>query len=155
MFASRPRSAVTVSLFLSYFLVILLCTPFAAAGHSSSPNKSRNLTQEQPPARYRDGEVLIRFRTGVSEKDKETVVATHGARRQKQLKGDSGLEKLELAAGHDAKTTVLQLLLNPQVEFAEPNFLITKEDATPNDPCLLYTSPSPRDGLLSRMPSSA
>ena len=22
-------------------------------------------------------------------------------------------------------------------------------------PCLLYTSPSPRDGLLSRMPSSA
>ena len=24
-----------------------------------------------------------------------------------------------------------------------------------NFPCLLYTSPSPRDGLLSRMPSSA
>ena len=24
-----------------------------------------------------------------------------------------------------------------------------------HDPCLLYTSPSPRDGLLSRMPSSA
>ena len=24
-----------------------------------------------------------------------------------------------------------------------------------DDPCLLYTSPSPRDGLLSRMPSSA
>ena len=24
-----------------------------------------------------------------------------------------------------------------------------------SDPCLLYTSPSPRDGLLSRMPSSA
>ena len=24
-----------------------------------------------------------------------------------------------------------------------------------NLPCLLYTSPSPRDGLLSRMPSSA
>ena len=26
---------------------------------------------------------------------------------------------------------------------------------TPSDTCLLYTSPSPRDGLLSRMPSSA
>ena len=25
----------------------------------------------------------------------------------------------------------------------------------PVGPCLLYTSPSPRDGLLSRMPSSA
>ena len=27
--------------------------------------------------------------------------------------------------------------------------------AAPTIPCLLYTSPSPRDGLLSRMPSSA
>ena len=30
----------------------------------------------------------------------------------------------------------------------EANYLLTKA-------CLLYTSPSPRDGLLSRMPSSA
>ena len=28
-------------------------------------------------------------------------------------------------------------------------------DMAMNEPCLLYTSPSPRDGLLSRMPSSA
>ena len=28
-------------------------------------------------------------------------------------------------------------------------------DGTVFYPCLLYTSPSPRDGLLSRMPSSA
>ena len=28
-------------------------------------------------------------------------------------------------------------------------------DQTPKHTCLLYTSPSPRDGLLSRMPSSA
>ena len=27
--------------------------------------------------------------------------------------------------------------------------------STDNNTCLLYTSPSPRDGLLSRMPSSA
>ena len=32
--------------------------------------------------------------------------------------------------------------------------LLTRRLALPN-PCLLYTSPSPRDGLLSRMPSSA
>ena len=29
------------------------------------------------------------------------------------------------------------------------------KDFAPQGPCLLYTSPSPRDGLLSRMPSSA
>ena len=32
-------------------------------------------------------------------------------------------------------------------------YLYAKDD--PSLPCLLYTSPSPRDGLLSRMPSSA
>ena len=31
----------------------------------------------------------------------------------------------------------------------------TQADAVPTSACLLYTSPSPRDGLLSRMPSSA
>ena len=30
-----------------------------------------------------------------------------------------------------------------------------KMDTNANTACLLYTSPSPRDGLLSRMPSSA
>ena len=32
---------------------------------------------------------------------------------------------------------------------------IQKFIAEQRKPCLLYTSPSPRDGLLSRMPSSA
>jgi hypothetical protein len=37
------------------------------------------------------------------------------------------------------------------VQFFEPGKGLTSEYKT----CLLYTSPSPRDGLLSRMPSSA
>ena len=32
---------------------------------------------------------------------------------------------------------------------------ISNKDQGPLGACLLYTSPSPRDGLLSRMPSSA
>ena len=34
-------------------------------------------------------------------------------------------------------------------------FVTEVKTTTPQNPCLLYTSPSPRDGLLSRMPSSA
>ena len=41
-------------------------------------------------------------------------------------------------------------------KFILPSPLATiKTLASPNYACLLYTSPSPRDGLLSRMPSSA
>ena len=38
------------------------------------------------------------------------------------------------------------------VTYAELNAVLPSEEV---NSCLLYTSPSPRDGLLSRMPSSA
>src|SRR5664279_4787346 len=46
------------------------------------------------------------------------------------------------------------------IKSADPTFADLKHDrqVVPGDQiytCLLYTSPSPRDGLLSRMPSSA
>ena len=41
----------------------------------------------------------------------------------------------------------------PKFKFKKISSSITQIDA--NNSCLLYTSPSPRDGLLSRMPSSA
>ena len=37
----------------------------------------------------------------------------------------------------------------------ETNRLVDLAKAFGDDPCLLYTSPSPRDGTSSRMPSSA
>ena len=46
---------------------------------------------------------------------------------------------------------------NPHTTVPEtvvPSTVVTVT-APPDDACLLYTSPSPRDGLLSRMPSSA
>ena len=44
------------------------------------------------------------------------------------------------------------------VEELNPDIICLQETKCENDKfpfCLLYTSPSPRDGLLSRMPSSA
>ena len=67
----------------------------------------------------------------------------------------------------DAKTVYLSngkpflVMKNSENEFIYPDAKYT-EIEPPKDlyfteeyPCLLYTSPSPRDGLLSRMPSSA
>ena len=38
---------------------------------------------------------------------------------------------------------------------ADGSFTVSQASITVVSACLLYTSPSPRDGLLSRMPSSA
>ena len=47
--------------------------------------------------------------------------------------------------------------LNTEVTGDEMHFYTSMQKSikVPNFICLLYTSPSPRDGLLSRMPSSA
>src|SRR5680860_874100 len=53
----------------------------------------------------------------------------------------------------------LELFLGKPILLRRPTGLAVglarKEPAPPPYMCLLYTSPSPRDGLLSRMPSSA
>ena len=48
-------------------------------------------------------------------------------------------------------------VLQKELDYLWPNvwLLMGRADGIPDTGCLLYTSPSPRDGLLSRMPSSA
>ena len=51
---------------------------------------------------------------------------------------------------------IYELGLIYKIEVNEENKVIIEMTLTsPNCPCLLYTSPSPRDSMTSRMPSSA
>jgi len=77
MSSHRPRVAATVSLFLSYLLILSVLGPFAVA-HSYAPSLTPALAQA--PARYRDGEILVRFREGTSAQDKDAILAKQGAR---------------------------------------------------------------------------
>src|ERR1041385_8271967 len=125
MHPHRPR---LTAILLSYLFVTSSLVPFARPSQVIKPAKSSRAAQN---AAYREGELLVRFRPGVSAHDKDTIVATEGGGRKKQLDGDSGVEKLEVS--RDLLGVALELLLNPQVEFAEPNFLIAKDELSPND----------------------
>ena len=61
------------------------------------------------------------------------------------LNGEINKRIEELSKGYKQRVGIAAALVH------DPNVLILDEPTT----CLLYTSPSPRDGLLSRMPSSA
>ena len=50
---------------------------------------------------------------------------------------------------------LLALVLAVSVVVGISGFVSRLQGALLSESCLLYTSPSPRDGLLSRMPSSA
>ena len=56
----------------------------------------------------------------------------------------------------EQKTDEEHLLNVPQlVQLLEQQGILAERKSIYSDICLLYTSPSPRDGLLYRMPSSA
>ena len=67
----------------------------------------------------------------------------------------------EVRNGFDREKAIEILMRNDNVmnfysrDDLEMIFEFELSDAVRNYDCLLYTSPSPRDGLLSRMPSSA
>ena len=51
---------------------------------------------------------------------------------------------------------LLHSVIKQQATISESKKFTTEDEKTEDKyDCLLYTSPSPRDGLLSRMPSSA
>ena len=55
----------------------------------------------------------------------------------------------------DARAQAQAIAAELQVLLARPDLMREIDDIADGRTCLLYTSPSPRDGLLSRMPSSA
>jgi YD repeat-containing protein len=127
--------------FLSYVLVISLCAPLAVRRTlAASPTTERKASSTTPSkatiqsGQRRAGELLIRFREGISEQDKNATVNAHAIRRKKMLRGQSRLEKLELQPGQEPEALAEELRSLPAVELVEPNFLITRDDVTPNDP---------------------
>ncbi|MFZ0063197.1 MAG: S8 family peptidase, partial [Pyrinomonadaceae bacterium] len=136
--SNRTAQSLT-SAFLSYALIILLCTPFSSTAAGSvktaaiTPAAASGVVPQQQAA-SRARELLVRFRAGLPEQARDVLLATHGMRRQRALRGNSRVEVLDLPAGQDPVLAAVQLRLNPQVEFAEPNFVIEKSDLTPNDP---------------------
>jgi subtilisin family serine protease len=136
---TRNRAfALFLSLFLSYAIVISLLTPFILPKAEAAPARAPKASSSSSPApsknsKWRDGELLVRFRQGVAEEEKNELVAAREARRIKRLKGKSRLEKLRLTPGRDPLAVAAELRQDPRVELAEPNYLVSRDETVPND----------------------
>lgn len=100
-------------------------------------NKPRENGSQQPAAtkkKYRDGEVLVRFKAGTSEAEIEVLVQSLAAQRLGGLRGYSGVEKLRLPSGLDPVAACDALREKKEIAFAEPNLLISADSRIPNDP---------------------
>jgi YD repeat-containing protein len=133
-----------ISLVLCYSVVVSLfplipesrktivnASPIAVHDKKSTPRIAKQTTQRP---KWRDGELLVRFRQNASAIDVDALLLAQGAQRGGRLRGQSGIERLRLSPGWDPVAAAYDLRSNQLVEFAEPNYLITADEVSPNDP---------------------
>jgi YD repeat-containing protein len=109
-------------------------TSFASIESFKTMNIPQQTMQTEQRARWRDGEILVRFRQNASTTDADALLLAQGAQRNGRLRGQSGIERLSLSPGFDPAAVASALRANRLVDFVEPNYLITADEVTPNDP---------------------
>ena len=100
------------------------------------------------PAFKKNGTVTAGNSSGINDGAAATVLMS---RKEAEVRSIKPLAKIVSWATCGVEPSLMGLGPIPAVKMALNNAGWKIEDID----CLLYTSPSPRDGLLSRMPSSA
>lgn len=123
---------------LIYSLLLTTLTPFTIRRAEAIPNeKSSPPSAARKPSGKggkRSGELIVRFRREAAEQDKTALIESRGARRGKRLRGESGIEKIKLLEGQDVDALAAELRMSPTIELVEPNYLVSKDQVTPDDP---------------------
>ncbi|MDT4896290.1 MAG: hypothetical protein QOH25_1367, partial [Acidobacteriota bacterium] len=126
---------------VSPFFALIPGTNLVAASTSSSAwtgetktNTPRQTTSAAQETRWRVGEVLVRFKQHAPLSKISALLKQSGAHWNGQLRGQSGVVKLRLPAGLDPETIAAVLRTSELIDFAEPNYLITADQASPDDP---------------------
>jgi len=81
---------------------------------------------------YRDGELLVRFRSSSNQRARDTAHRRIGARVARRFGSVDGLQHVRLPDGLDVQDAVGRYLDDPSVMYAEPNYVVRAE-AVPDD----------------------
>src|SRR3990172_8675258 len=118
-----------------YMLVALL---LASCGSSKTANVSSDATREVGTAKvtlqsilsqvdnapYREGELLVRFKSGVAPATTAQIHSALGSMVKKRLQIVSNLDHVGLRPGLTVKDAITRYMSDPGVEYAEPNYVL-------------------------------
>jgi subtilisin family serine protease len=112
----------------------------------SSPGATVTVSRAAPPkvtvqsvlaaaekGRYREGELLVKFKPGIAGKTAASLHQTMGAAVENRFAVVPNLERVKLAAGMSVKDAIVRYMQDPNVEYAEPNYIGKVNATVPND----------------------
>lgn len=114
------RYMLKVSCISLAFMFFIIGASHAGSGHDGTRG------------RYKEGEILVKFKADVPQSAKEAVDKKLGSRRIKDFPF-LRIEHIELRAGLSVEQAIEEYRRDPAVEYAEPNFLV-QSGAVPNEP---------------------
>lgn len=97
-------------------------------------DKLSQLSQEKHKAfaraseKYADGELLVKFRDGVSDEEVRTIIASRGATIIRVIES-IGVYHIALRKGQNVQEAIKEFGELPQVQYAEPNYTVTTQGA--------------------------
>jgi len=134
---------------LFYLLVILSVALFLAACgtekaadissdtstavRSSSGVTAQSIISKMDNADYKEGELLVKFKSGVSASSALKMHKSLGASVTKKFAIVPNLEHVVLPEGVSVKDAIEQYMADPNVEYAEPNYIKKASQVIPND----------------------
>ena len=117
---------------LKLSLLSLVASPLMTQAVAPSPFPGVGAARSGHPA-YRGGEVIVKYRASGKQHSAETRRTAQGLRSAARL-ASGRFEKLQLPSVIDVPGAVQMLAGDPDIEYAEPNFLRRPLAVTPNDP---------------------
>lgn len=128
-----------------YLIVILFSVSCGSDKTSSVSNDERNeirvsnITAQSvlsviDTGKYKEGELLVRFKTGIV---RASALKTHqsvGASVKKRFAAVLNLEQVKIPIGFSVKDAIAVYMSDPNVLYAEPNYLRHAKGTIPGDP---------------------
>ena len=100
---------------------------------SSMKISAQSIISQMEKGKYKEGELLVKFKSGIIGTSSLKLHQAVGASVSNRFTVVPNLEHVKLPAGVSVKDAILQYMSDPNVEYAEPNYIIGALDRKPND----------------------
>lgn len=94
----------------------------------------RSILSRAETGNYRQGELLVKFRSGVAARSVMSAHQAVGATLIKKISRVRNVQHVRLPQGLSVKDAIIKYMSDPNVEYAEPNYIGRVNATVPNDP---------------------